>query len=246
VEIQGKADPGFARRMYMYNYRLFDKHDRKIISLAVLTDSRKNWRPDHYGYELCGCKVELVFPVAKLLDYRENWDDLEKSDNPFSVVVMAHLKHLETRRDMDNRLKWKSSLVKMLYQRGYLREDILELFRFIDWILRLPEDMEERFSDEIYRYEEDMRMPYVTSVERQGMKKGQEIGIQEGALLTFREAVVNVLEARFGAIPKSVKNKIGLIDDPDLLKMLLGKAVVANSLKDFKEILGGAGLKANA
>jgi len=36
VEIQGKADPGFARRMYMYNYRLFDKHDRKIISLAVL------------------------------------------------------------------------------------------------------------------------------------------------------------------------------------------------------------------
>jgi hypothetical protein len=30
------------------------------------------------------------------------------------------------------------------------------------------------------------------------------------------------------------------------LKMLHGKAVVANSLKDFKEILGGAGLKANA
>ena len=175
---------------------------------------------------------------------------------------MAHLKHLETRRDMDNRLKWKSSLVKMLYRRGYRREDILVLFRFIDWILKLPEDMEERFSDEIYRYEEDMRMPYVTSVERQGMKKGQEIGMQrgqeigmqrgqeigmqQGALLTFREAVVNVLEARFGAIPKSVKNGIGLIDDPDLLKMLLGKAVVASSLKDFKEILGGTGLKANA
>jgi hypothetical protein len=213
-----------------------------VIRLAVLTDSRKNWRPDRYGYELCGCKVELVFPVAKLLDYRESWDGLEKSDNPFSVAVMAHLKHLETRRDMDNRLKWKSSLVKMLYQRGYRREDILELFRFIDWILRLPEDMEERFSDEIYRYEEDMRMPYVTSVERRGMQQG----IRRGALLTFREAVMNVLEARFGVIPKSVKNRIGLIDDPELLKMLHGKAVVANSLKDFKEILGGAGLKANA
>ncbi|WP_028325418.1 hypothetical protein [Desulfatirhabdium butyrativorans] len=98
--------------------------------------------------------------------------------------------------------------------------------------------MEERFSDKIYRYEEDMKMPYVTSVERQG--------IQRGVLLTFREAVVNVLEARFGAIPKSVKNGIGLIDDPDLLKMLLGKAVVASSLKDFKEILGGTGLKATA
>ncbi|WP_156915935.1 hypothetical protein [Desulfatirhabdium butyrativorans] len=84
----------------------------------MLTDSRKNWRPDRFGYELCGCKVELIFPTAKLLDYGEHWDDLEKSDNPFSVVVMAHLKHLETHRNMDNRLKWKSSLVKMLYQWG--------------------------------------------------------------------------------------------------------------------------------
>jgi hypothetical protein len=49
-------------------------------------------------------------------------------------------------------------------------------------------------------------------------------------LLTFREAVMDVLEARFGAIPKSVKNRIGLIDDPELLKMLHGKAVVASSL----------------
>ncbi|WP_211232833.1 hypothetical protein [Desulfatirhabdium butyrativorans] len=106
--------------------------------------------------------------------------------------------------------------------------------------------MEERFSDEIYRYEKDLKMPYVTSVERQGMKKGQEIGMQQGTLLTFREAVVNVLEVRFGAIPKSVKNGIGMIDDPDLLKILHGKAVVANSLKDFKEILVGTGLKATA
>ncbi len=41
---------------------------------------------------------------------------------------------------------------------------------------------------------------------------------------------MDVLEARFGAIPKSVKNRIGLIDDPELLKMLHGKAVVASSL----------------
>lgn len=119
------------------------------------------------------------------------------------------------------------------------KEGAGSIVNFIDWILRLPEDMEERFSDEIYRYEENMRMPYVTSsVERQG--------IRQGALLTFREAVMNVLETRFGAILKSVKNGINLIDDLELLKKLLGKAVVANSLKEFKEILGGAGLKTNA
>ncbi|MFH0725551.1 MAG: hypothetical protein V2B19_04240, partial [Pseudomonadota bacterium] len=49
VEIQGKSDSGFAKRMYVYNYRLFDKHDKKIVSLAVLTDERKNWKPERYG-----------------------------------------------------------------------------------------------------------------------------------------------------------------------------------------------------
>jgi hypothetical protein len=38
--------------------------------------------------------------------------------------------------------------VKRLYQRGDQREDILELFRFIDWIMTLPENLEKRFSDD--------------------------------------------------------------------------------------------------
>ena len=47
----------------------FDRHQQRVISLAVLADDRENWRPDRYGYELAGCRVSLEFPVAKLLDY---------------------------------------------------------------------------------------------------------------------------------------------------------------------------------
>ena len=208
MEIQGKADPGFAKRMYVYNYRLFDKHDKKIVSLAVLTDDRKNWKPDRFGYSVWGCKVEIRFPVVKLLDYFKDWDYLEGSHNPFAVVVMTHLKSLETRKDPDSRLKWKLSLVKRLYRKGYSREDILELFRFIDWIMTLPESLEKRFSDEMYEYEEEMKMPYVTSVERMGIKKGQ-----------------------------SMINRIGKINDADVLKMLHKKAIIVGSLKEFKEIV---------
>jgi hypothetical protein len=252
VEIQGKADAGFAKRMYMYNYRLFDKHDRKIVSLAVLTDNRKNWRPNCYGYEICGCKVELQFPMVKLLDYRDDWDYLENSGNPFAVVVMTHLKCLETRKDPDSRLKWKLLLVKRLYQRGYQKEDILELFRFIDWIMMLPEDIEQQFSDDIYRYEEDMKMPYVTSVERQGIKKGQlmgmevgiqqgvQQGIQQGTLRTFQESVMYALEARFETVPKSIRNKIKKINDMAVLKLLLKNAITAGSVKEFNKIMDTA------
>ncbi|MFH0725828.1 MAG: hypothetical protein V2B19_05670 [Pseudomonadota bacterium] len=120
-------------------------------------------------------------------------------------------------------------------------KDILELFRFIDWIMTLPEDLEKRFSDDMYRYEEDMKMPYVTSVERMGIKKGQLMGLelcrqegrQEGALQTSREAVTDVLEARFKAVPKTMIHKIMKIDDTAVLKMLHKKAILAESLKEF-------------
>jgi hypothetical protein len=90
VEIQGSVDPEFAKRMYTYNYRLFDRYDRKIVSLAVLTDDRKAWKPDRYGYELWGCEVGIRFPVIKLTEYREKWDMLESSRNPFAIAVTAH------------------------------------------------------------------------------------------------------------------------------------------------------------
>jgi hypothetical protein len=31
--------------MYVYNYRLFDRYDRPVVSLAVLADASPTWRP---------------------------------------------------------------------------------------------------------------------------------------------------------------------------------------------------------
>ena len=146
IEVQGDEDADFAKRMYVYNYRLFDRYDRRVASLAVLTDDRPQWRPSAYGYELWGCRVGLEFPVIKLLDYEKDWGSLEKDPNPFAVVVMAHLQTIATRQDAKKRLQSKLALVRMLYERGYSKQDILELFRFIDWVLVLPEELENDFS----------------------------------------------------------------------------------------------------
>ena len=40
IEVQGDEDADFAKRMYIYNYRIFDRYDRRVASLAVLTDDR--------------------------------------------------------------------------------------------------------------------------------------------------------------------------------------------------------------
>jgi hypothetical protein len=92
---------------------------------------------------------------------------------------MAHLKTRATANDPENRYRWKMQLVRRLYQRGYQRKDILELFRFIDWVLILPPGLEKQFWDELEQYEEEANMPYVTSVERIGLERGREQGLEQ-------------------------------------------------------------------
>jgi predicted transposase/invertase (TIGR01784 family) len=89
---------------------------------------------------------------------------------------MAHLKTKETRNDAVARKDWKFKLTRSLYERGYDRQDILNLFRFIDWILELPEDLRQSFRDELEKYEQEKQMPYVTSIERMGIEQGIEQG----------------------------------------------------------------------
>ncbi|MCP4695433.1 MAG: cytosolic protein, partial [Gammaproteobacteria bacterium] len=84
VEVQGQFERNFNERMFVYHYRIFDRNKQQVISLAVLGDEQKNWRPDRYGYKLGGCKLSFRFPVVKLLDYKDKWDELEKDNSPFS------------------------------------------------------------------------------------------------------------------------------------------------------------------
>ena len=96
VEVQGQWEAAFTTRMYVYNYRLFDRYQRHAVSLAILTDTNRHWRPDHYEHEVFGCRVRLDFPVAKVLDYEPRIAALEQDENPFALVVLAHLRTRQT------------------------------------------------------------------------------------------------------------------------------------------------------
>jgi hypothetical protein len=171
VEVQSQEEAEFPRRMYVYHYRLFDRYNRLVVSLAVLGDDRPAWRPDRFEYSLWGCTAGLQFPVVKLLDYAPRAAELEAGANPFATVVLAHLKTLETRADNDKRQAWKIRLVKGLYDRGLSARDVRQLFRFIDWVMDLPEDLENGVWQEIQNYEQEKNMPFIDIAERTGHKR---------------------------------------------------------------------------
>ena len=62
----------------------------------------------------------------------------------------------------------------MLYRKGYKKAQIAQLLNFIDWLITLPEDLENKITDEIIKIEEAEKMTYVTSFERVGEKRGEK------------------------------------------------------------------------
>jgi hypothetical protein len=191
VEVQTQRERGFARRMYVYNYRIFDRYNRRVVSLAVLADDQPNWRPHSYGDALWGWSLRMTFLPVKLLDYANREAELEADSNPFARVVLAHLKALQTRRDPEGRRAWKFRLVCGLYERGFKAEDVRQLFRLIDWLMELPAALDKLFWDDVEHYQEERRMPFVTTPERIGIKRGLLRGIEHLLRVKFGDESVN-------------------------------------------------------
>nr|VFJ47937.1 MAG: Putative transposase, YhgA-like [Candidatus Kentron sp. FM]VFJ62057.1 MAG: Putative transposase, YhgA-like [Candidatus Kentron sp. FM]VFK07319.1 MAG: Putative transposase, YhgA-like [Candidatus Kentron sp. FM]VFK07903.1 MAG: Putative transposase, YhgA-like [Candidatus Kentron sp. FM] len=215
IEVQGQRDSEFARRMFIYNYRLFDRYAHPVASLAVLADEDEGWRPSRYGFEVFGCHHTLEFPVVKLTDY-DRPDLLETSSNPFALVTAAHLRTRQTKSDPEARYRAKLALVRLLYRQGWRRQRILDLFGVIDWMMRLPDVLEQRLWLDIEAIEGDIKMPYVTSVERlaiqRGMQQGLEKGRLEGRLEGKTEKAATILERllvkRFGPLNDEIRNRL--------------------------------------
>jgi hypothetical protein len=217
IEVQASREGEFPGRMHVYNHRLTDRYGRQVISLAILADDDPSWRPSRYEYSRWGFRTFTEFPVVKLLDYAPKYQELEANPNPFAVVVLAHLKALETRGAPAERHTWKVRLVKGLYERGMDPEDVRRLFEFIDWVLELPEPLEELYQQEMDAFHEERQMPRMDFFDRMGMRKGLLEGI---------EACLNI---KFGAEGLELMPELRKIYNHELLSKILHRIETAGS-----------------
>ncbi|MCP4349407.1 MAG: DUF4351 domain-containing protein [Desulfobacterales bacterium] len=169
IQIEGEKD--FSERMYIYNYRLYDLYRCHAASFAVIGYAGKKKDTGKFEKNLWDCKVKFSFPVVRLADYAKNMELLEQSDNPFAVVVLAHLKTKATAKDTEKRMQEKIAVIRRLYRKGFSKQDIINLLRFIDWIMFLPEKEDNLFWDQVTEFEKEGKMPYITSFERRGYKR---------------------------------------------------------------------------
>ena len=100
VEVQTTRDAEFPRRMYVYNYRILDRFNRPVASLAVLADDDADWRPVDFHNNKFDCEAGIRFPSVKLLDLAPHEAMLEANGNPMARVKRARFFSLtEVERD---------------------------------------------------------------------------------------------------------------------------------------------------
>jgi hypothetical protein len=192
IEVQSQRDDDLPHRVYVYNYRIYDQYKQPITSLVILGDNEINWRPDHFILQTRRTRTRFDFSTTKLIDYREQWAELEADHNLFSTVVMMHLRTLETTSNSQARKEYKFSLLKRLYEQGRDRQDIIDFYRLIDWMMTLGLELQSEFDQQVTQYEETMKMPYITSIEIRGEQRGELKGEQK--------VIIRLLNQRVGEI----------------------------------------------
>jgi predicted transposase YdaD len=119
--------------------------------------------------------------------------------------------------------------------------------------MTLPKDLSIKFKDTIFHYEEDRKMPYITSVERlgiekgikegkkEGIKEGKKEGIKEGKkegfLLASQKYLSEILNERFGEDAVKIIRKIKKIKSVETLDKLFRYALRADTVEEFTDII---------
>lgn len=91
----------------------------------------------------------------KLSELARSQEKLEHDANPFAIITAAHLRTQQTRNDPQERYQAKRMLVRLLYTHGWDRQRILDLFAVLDWMMRLPDGLEQKLWQDIEQIEGD-------------------------------------------------------------------------------------------
>ena len=240
VEVQGDRDTNFAERMYLYNSAIYSRYRKKVTSFAILADVNKDWQPEPFCYGYLGGETLLRYPTVKLLDY--NLEELQASSNPFAPIVEANLKTKVTTNDLNTRLSEKVRIIKGLYQRNFTKDEIIQLFRAINWMMQLSDELQLEFSNIWRAYEREMNMPYLMDFEIEARNLGRNEGVIIGELQAKKNDIKEFLLARFSQELSDEKideltQTMERIYDPLVLTELVKAAGLANSIADFEQSL---------
>lgn len=207
IEVQGYEDEHFPLRMYVYNYRSYDRFNQEVVALAILTDENPNFHPTYYERETWNTKIRYDFQTYKLLDY--NVSDFEKSNNPFASVMQVARSFIgnNTLKTDEDLLSLKLQLFRTMYEKGHDKRIIRKIANFIKlYVFFKNQDYFTKFEtelDKITKYQPTMglleliKQRTIEEAERISKEEGKEEGLEQGLEQGVKKAVEKMLSKGF-------------------------------------------------
>ncbi len=217
VEIQGRKQQEFEKRLHGYWSRIRSVLGRTPITLVLLTDTDPAFLPRSYYESGVAHWLEVEFWCAKLmLMPQQSLEDLDRECPLFAVYscIQTAVNRLRSAGDLQ-RYEGKFELLVKLVRIGLPEKYTVSVMRFIDRTIQLGEHEEQRLTEALSEKEEGMGV--VDILEQKGMREGERKGLLKGERKGLREGkrkgkTEGMLAAKQVVLINMMKKKFALTD----------------------------------
>ena len=106
--------------------------------------------------------------------------------------------------------------------------------------MTLPPELEHRFREELELFEEEQKMPYITSIERLGREEGLQEGIQirldQGLRRGLLDGIELSLRAKFGATSQDALLEIRQLTDLTIIQAVIAKVETSRTIEEVRDV----------
>jgi hypothetical protein len=212
--------------MFIYFSRLYEKHRRKILPIAVFSYDQVRDEPDAYMQRFTFLDV-LRFHFYKLELKKLSWREYIHRDNPVAAALLSKMGFSRKEK----------VLVKLEFLRLLTRLKLdparMELITgFFETYLQLNRQEEEQLNRELDRIDQkeaELIMQITTSWHEKGKIEGKI------------EDIYKFMMRRFGANPNEVMPKIQQSANLETLDNIMEKLFAAGTLEEAWSILRNSG-----
>lgn len=234
-EAQSQFTVKMEERVFAYYARAWLELRTDIICIVIYADKNPNWRPNRYLRELPGTRLDFQFHAVKLLDLDEAFLLTHaKRRNPAALMLLAFRRAIETEQNVDARFEARKQLIALMMEHGYTSNQQAHILRLMEWVLMLPETLEQQVEEFIEEYKRERGTPFVSRLERRAIAKGLAEGRAEGQVETLRQTIMRALTRRFGDAAETVRPLVESVSKTPTLESLFDAALDAPSLEAFQ------------
>ncbi|OIQ52713.1 DUF4351 domain-containing protein [Neomoorella thermoacetica] len=198
IEPQAYRQADFARRMFIYFSRLYEKHQKRVLPIAVFAHDSKVEETNRHEVEFPFLKV-LQFEFYKIQLKRLPWRQYLNSNNPVAAALLSKMDY-SPRERVQVKIEFLRLLTRM--QLDPARMELITAFFDSYLVLNAEEEksLQEKLSEELQPEEVQRVMELTTSWHLKGWQQGRQEGRQEILLRQLRK--------RLGTTSPEVEAKI--------------------------------------